>query len=265
MSIVSGSVQGSCAPGRMRGNERLPGDQAEIVFSEPFLLYLDALTTDDQESVIAEVVALCSNPVGKHPLSNRSANDRLAGLNTVEVLGRAHRVVFAARVERGVGLIEVICAGPRTGNAVYDVANALVQSGQLTEEEATQLWDALALLDVIAEKVGIDGWDYAPLPAEAHLVRALVQLGLLPEELAAVVSRAEAEAAMRDGYDESGQPDQYAAIAAVMRAARTRSDYEDATDILRRRTEERCGAEMPRARATCLRRVGHPGPHRATT
>lgn len=248
----------------MRGNERLPDDQAEIVFSEDFLLYLDELTLDERESVISDVVALCENPIGKHPLSNRSTTDRLAGLNTVEVLGRNHRVVFAARVEQGVGLIEVICAGPRTANAVYDVANALVRSGRLTEEETTQLWDALALLDVIAEKVGLSGWDYAPQPAEAHLVRALVQLGLLPQELAAVMSRAEAEAAMRDGYDESGQPDQYAALAAVMRAARTRSDYGDATDILKRRTEKRCGAQMPRARATCIRRVGHPGPHRAT-
>ncbi|MGD9620786.1 MAG: hypothetical protein AB7G47_10315 [Mycolicibacterium sp.] len=248
----------------MRGSERLPDDQAEIVFSEPFLLYLDGLTGDERESVLTDVVALCGNPVGKHPLSNKSATDRLAGLNTVEVLNKRHRVVYAARVEGGVGLIEVICAGPRTGNAVYDVANALVRSGQLTEEEATQVWDALALLDVLTEKVGLDGWDYAPRPAEAHLVRALVQLGLLPEDLAAAVSRAEAEAAMRDGYDESGQPDQYAALMAVMRAARSRSDYGDATDILKRRTEQRCGAEMPRARATCVRRVGHPGPHRAT-
>lgn len=248
----------------MRGNERLPDDQAEIVFSEPFLLYLDGLTADERESVLTDVVALCENPVGKHPLSNKSAADRLAGLNTVEVLNKRHRVVYVARVEDGVGLIEVICAGPRTGSAVYDVANALIRSGQLTEEEVTQLWDALALLDVLTEQLGLDGWDYTPQPAEAHLVRALVQLGLLPEELAAVVSRAEAEAAMREGYDESGQPDQYAALMAVMRAARSRSDYGDATDILKRRTVQRCGAEMPRARATCIRRVGHPGPHRAT-
>lgn len=248
----------------MRGNEQLPDDQAEVVFSEPFLLYLDGLTADEREAVLTDVVALCENPVGKHPLSNKSATDRLAGLNTVEVLNKRHRVVYAARVERGVGLIEVICAGPRTGHAVYDVANALVRSGQLTEDEATQLWDALALLDVLIEQVGLDGWDYTPQPAEAHLVRALVQLGLLPEELAAVVSRAEAEAAMREGYDESGRPDQYAALTAVMRAARSRSDYGDATDVLKRRTEQRCGAQMPRARATCIRRVGHPGPHRAT-
>lgn len=122
----------------------------------------------------------------------------------------------------------------------------------------------MALLEVVAECAGIDGWDYRPRPAEAHFVRALVQLGLLPEDPAGVVSRAEAEAAMRDGYDETGQPDTYAALTAVMRAARTRSDYGDVTDILRRRSEERCGAEMPRARATCVRRVGHAGPHRAT-
>jgi hypothetical protein len=197
----------------MRGNERLPDDQAEIVFSESFLIYLDNLNPGERESVLAEVVALCDNPIGKHPLSNRSAADRLAGLNTVEVLAKLHRVVFAARAEQGVGLIEVVCAGPRT--------------------------------------------------AEAHLVRALVQLGLLPEDLAGVVSRAEAEAAMRDG-DETGQPDTYAALTAVMRAARARSDYGDATDVRRRRSEERCGAEMSRARTMCVRRIGHPGPHRAT-
>lgn len=247
----------------MRGNDRLPDGQGEIVFSEPFLLYLDELTADERESVISDVVTLCDNPVGKHPLSNKSALDRLAGLNTVEVLNKKHRVIYAARVEQGVGLIEVICAGPRTGNAVYDVANALVRSGHLSEDEATQIWDALALLDVTAESVGLDGWDYAPRPAEAHLVRALVQLGLLPEELAVLVSRAEAEAAMRDGYDESGQADPFAAFVAVQRAARSRSDYQDATDVLKRRADVRCGAEMPRARATCIRRVGHPGPHRS--
>ncbi|OBA92971.1 hypothetical protein A5666_00060 [Mycolicibacterium fortuitum] len=53
-------------------------------------------------------------------------------------------------------------------------------------------------------------------------------------ELASVVSRAEAEAAMRDGYDEAGNPDQYAALTAVLRAARSRSDYVHATDILKR-------------------------------
>lgn len=264
MSTVSGKGLRGCAPNRMRGSERFPDDQAEIVFSESFLLYLDGLTPDDREVVVAEVVRLCANPVGKHPLSNRSATDRLAGLNTVEVLAKKHRVVYAARIEQGIGLVEVICAGPRTGNAVYDVANALVRSGELTEDEVTQIWDALALLDVLAEKTGIDGWDYLPRPAEPHLARALVQLGLLPEDIAAVVSRDEADAALRDGYDDVGQPDPAAALVAVLRAARSRSDYGDATDILRRRREPRCGAEMPRARATCIRRVGHPGPHRAS-
>ncbi|MCB0929415.1 MAG: hypothetical protein U0R77_11995 [Mycolicibacterium insubricum] len=248
----------------MRGNQRLPDDQAEIVFSEAFLLYLDGLTADEKEAVIAEVVRICANPVGKHPLSNRTAGDRLAGLNTVEVLGKKHRVVYGARVDGGVGLVEVICAGPRTANAVYDIANALVRSGELTEEEATQIWDALALLEVVAESVGLDEWDYLPRPAEDHLVRALDQLGLLPREIAAVLSRDEAEAAMREGYDHAGKPDPLAALEAVMRAARARTDYGDATDILRRRHEPRCGAQMPRARAKCIRRVGHPGPHRAT-
>lgn len=177
----------------MRGNQRLPGNQAEIVFAETFLLYLDDLTQHDREVVVAEVVALCANPSGKHPLSNRSAGDRLAGLNTVEVLGRRHRVVFASRVVDGVGVIEVICGGSRSDNAVYDVAHALVAAGQLTEAEATQMWDALALLSVVAENVRLDGWDYRPSPAEAHLVRALVNLGLVPADIAEVVSRREAE------------------------------------------------------------------------
>lgn len=260
---MSVSARRSCVPPRMRGNERLPDDQAEIVFSESFLLYLDDLTVGEREAVLAEVVTLCANPVGKHPLGNRSSSDQLAGLNTMEILGRRHRVVYSAAVERDVGLIEVICAGPRTDNAVYDIANALVRSGTLTEDEATQIWDALALLKVIAETVGLDGWDYRPSPAEAHLARALVQLRLLPEQLAAAVSRAEAEAALRDGFDAAGAPNPQAALAAVLRAARTRSDYRDGLDILRRRTEDRCGARMPRARTTCIRRAGHPGPHRA--
>lgn len=264
--MSNGCVKGRrvCATSRMRGSERFPDDQAEVVFSEAFLLYLDGLTADEQETVLAELVRLCANPVGKHPLSNRSSGDRLAGLNTVEVLGKKHRVIYAARVEHGVGVVEVICAGPRTGNAVYDAANALVKSAQLSEEEATQIWDALALLEVVAEAAGIDGWDYLPRPAEAHLVRALVALGLLADDIAAVVSRDEADAAMRNGYDDAGAPDPAAALVAVMRAARARSDYGDATDILRRRRGQRCGARMPRARATCIRRVGHPGPHRAS-
>lgn len=247
----------------MRGNDRLPDDQAEIVFSEAFLLYLDDLTNSEQEIALATVVALCANPVGKHPLSNRTSTDRLAGLNTVETLGRSHRIIFSSRVEAGVGVIEVICAGPRTDNAVYDIANALIRSGELTDAEVTQLWEALALLDVLAEDVGLQGWDFAPPVAEPHIARALVQLGLVREDIAAVLSRQEADAAMRDGYDDDGRPDSRAAFAAILRAARVRSDYVDVGDVLRRRREKRCGAQMPRARAACVRRVGHPGPHRA--
>jgi hypothetical protein len=40
---------------------------------------------------------------------------------------------------------------------------------------------------------------------------------------------------MREGYDDAGAPDPAAALVAVMRAARVRSDYGDATDILPRR------------------------------
>jgi hypothetical protein len=146
--------------------------------------------------VLAAVVALCSAPAGKHPLSAA-----LAGWNTVEVLGGHRRVVFRVSAPGGVGLVEVLCLGPRADGEVCDLAAALAASGLLDGDRVTQLWDALAVLDVVAEKVGLDGWDYAPLPA--------------PEGQAPV------------------------------------------------RSEPRCDAVLPRARSRCIRRRGHPGPHRS--
>jgi hypothetical protein len=34
-------------------------------------------------------------------------------------------------------------------------------------------------------------------------------------------------------------------------------------EVLDTRSSPRCGAAMPRAKAACVRREGHPGPHRA--
>ena len=70
----------------MKRGDRFPGDQAEIVFSEPFVEYLDGLSVRDREAVVAEVVALCHNPAGSHTLSNRCSSGRLACWNTVDVL-----------------------------------------------------------------------------------------------------------------------------------------------------------------------------------
>lgn len=146
----------------MRSGAHFPDDQAEIVFNDVFVEYLDQLTPGERESVQADVVALCTNPVGTHPLSNRGGPDRLAGWNTLDVLAKEHRVVFASRTQDGVGVVEVLCAGPRRADAAYDLANALLATGRLSAQEVTEIWQALTLLDVITEQVGLDGWDYRP-------------------------------------------------------------------------------------------------------
>jgi hypothetical protein len=164
----------------VRSGYHLPGDQAEIVFNDVFVEYLETLTQTQRESVLVDVVALCTKPISTHPLSNRTHNDQLAGWNTVEVLGREHRVVFGSRIENGVGVIEVLCGGPRRGEAVYDMANLLIATGRLTAEEATQIWEAIELLDLVAENVGLDGWDYRPPGAPPGMIKAAVAAGLLP-------------------------------------------------------------------------------------
>jgi hypothetical protein len=246
----------------VKAGGRLPEDQAEIVFNDIFVEYLDTLTVSQRESVLTEVVALCANPVGTHPLSNRNHKDQLAGWNTVEVLGREHRVVFASRIDDGVGVIEVLCGGPRRGEAVYDMANMLIATGRLTAEEATQIWEAIELLDLIAEKVGLDGWDYRPPDAPPGMIRAAAASGLLPQEIASALSQDELEAAMEGGWGDSG-PDAGAALAAAMRRARSGVDGVDVTRVLSGRAADRCDAILPRAGVRCIRRKGHPGPHRA--
>lgn len=247
----------------MRSGERFPHDQAEVVFNDVFLEYLETLTTAQRESVLIDVVSLCRNPVGTHPLSNRTRSDQLAGWNTIEVLGREHRVVFGSRIEQGVGVVEVLCGGPRRGAAVYDMANLLIATQRLTAEEATQIWEAIALLDLIAERVGLDGWDYRPPAAPPGLVKAAVAAGLLPVEIASALSTDEIEAAMEHGWTDDG-PDTHAALAAALRRARSGADGVDVTRVLAGRAVDRCDAILPRAGVRCIRRQGHPGAHRAT-
>lgn len=240
---------------------RLPGDQAEVVFGDAFVEYLDRLPPRDREAVLSEVVALCRRPGGDHPLGNR-AGSPLAGWRTLEVLERRHRVVFSSRVVDGVGVIHVLCAGPRRASAVYDTAAALVASGRLSDEEATQIWDAIILLQLVAETLGLDGWDYLPPPASDGEVRAAVAAGILEATVARLLSERELRAAMREGWGEDG-PDPDRALAAAIREARSGIDPVDITTVLVDRQRERCGVVMPRARARCIRRRGHPGPHRA--
>jgi hypothetical protein len=245
----------------VRRGDRFPEDQAEVVFSDVFVEQLGGLGTDaDREKVLAEIVNLCASPGGKHPL-----RAPLAGWNTVDVLAAGHRVVYKASVVDGVGVIDVLCLGPRTDNEIYDMAEALDQSGLLSGEEATGLWDALAILEVLEEDVGLDGWDYSPPPAPDGLVRAVVAAGLLDQPTAESLSQPELLAAMEQGFGPTG-PDPQAALIAALETARRRAGRPSAAQaakVVKARRTERCGAVMPRASARCVRRLGHPGPHRS--
>lgn len=244
----------------MRRGERFPDDQAEVVFSDALVTQLGALTEDERTDVLGDVVRLCAEPSGKHPLATP-----LAGWNTLEVLGGHKRVVYKATVVGATGLIEALCLGPRSANEVHDMAVGLVDAGLLDPDEITDLWDALAVLDVVAEHVGLDGWDYRPAPPPAGMIRAAVAAGLLTEQVAALLSKAELEAAMADGWGPDG-PDPHAAIVAALEIARSRDRLPrtlDVEQVVLARTAARCGAHMPRAGTRCIRRAHHPGPHRA--
>lgn len=243
--------------------ESFPGLQAHFVFYDPFLEYLEEqLTAAQREDVLVDVVALCLNPQGKHALGNRNDKDALAGWNTLDVLGGEHRVIFSSRVVGGVGLVEVLCAGPRRADKAYDIANALVRTRRLDKEEVTELFEALGLLDVVAEMIGLDGWDYRPPAAPEGMVRAVVAAGLLEESTARILSKDEIEAAMEHGWTSSGA-DPSAALTAALRRARAGADVGDLTRVVKGRARDRCAAQLPRTGGSCIRRAGHPGPHRS--
>ncbi len=246
----------------MRAGERFPDDQAQIVFNDVFLEYLETLTPPQREQVLVDVISLCANPVGSHPLSNRNNKDQLAGWNTIDVLQREHRVIFGTRIEDGVGVVEVLCGGPRRADAVYDMANLLIATGRLSDEEVTEIWQVLALLDVVAEHVGLDGWDFRPPQAPPGMVKAAVAAGLLGAEIASALSLDELEAAMEGGWAADG-PDPAAALAAALRRSRSGVDVVDATRVLSGRNRDRCDVLLPRSQVPCIRRKGHPGPHRS--
>ncbi|WP_454051052.1 type II toxin-antitoxin system RelE family toxin [Cellulomonas sp. Marseille-Q8402] len=244
----------------MRAGGHLPDDQAELTFSDRFAEQLEDLTPRERVEVLAEVVGLCAAPDGSHTLSARGRDRSLVGWNTLEVSNRERRVVY--RVDEAGGSIFVLCLGPRRGAEVYDLATALTSSGALSREEATQLWDALGLFDVLAEELGLDGWDYTPPPAPVGLQRAAVAAGVLEEAFAALLSRDEVTAAMEQGWGPEG-PDPALALRAALRRARGNAGFDSAEWVVRRRADDRCAAPMPRAGVRCIRRAGHPGPHRA--
>jgi hypothetical protein len=241
----------------VRRAERFPNNQAEVVFSDIFVEQLETLSEHDRLDVLGAVIALCENPAGKHPL-----RAPLAGWNTLAVLNSERCVVYKGSQIRGVGLVEVLCLGPRRNDEVYNMANALAITGRLTDEEVTQLWVALALLDVVVEQVGLDGWDYRPEPANTGLRRTAVRSGLLDADTAAVLSKDEVLAAMQHGWGAKGA-DPIKALRAALERARGSVDPAAVSRIIAGRQHERCGAAMPRAGVRCIRRKSHPGPHRA--
>ncbi|MFI5622420.1 hypothetical protein ACIA03_03045 [Nocardioides sp. NPDC051685] len=251
----------------MRASERFPDDQAYVEFNDAFVESLEPLTIAQRESLLADVVALCRNPAGAHPLSNRGGQ-KLAGWNTLDVLQKEYRVVFASRVDvvdgTPVGMIEVLVAGPRRAAAAYDMAAALVRSGRIDPDLMTEVWEVLALVEVVAEEVGLDGWDYRPEPAPPGMVKAAVVAGILDEATATNLSKDELEAAMTHGWDADGNPDPVAALGAAMRRARAGVEPFDLTRVMSGRREPRCGAILRRAKRPCIRREGHPGPHRSS-
>jgi len=250
----------------VRPGEVFPHDQAYIEFTDAFIESIIDLTQRQKVEVLAEIVALCDGPAGSHTLSNRGAQ-RLAGFNTVDVLGKAYRVVFVSVVEhvggQEVGHIRVLVCGPRRNDAVYDTAEALRRSGRFSAEEMQEIWEALAFLEVVSEEVGMDGWDFKPNPAPLGMVRAAVAAGVLDQETAEVLSQDELAAAMAHGWTDSA-PDPAKARAAAMERARGGVLGADLTRILGQRKSARCGAVMQRTGQPCIRRQGHPGAHRAT-
>ena len=245
----------------MRSGERLPGDQAEVVFSDESVEWIaDNLNPTNQDAVIDTIVSLFQNPAGKHPLSNTSST-KLAGFNTINAGdGVELRVVFRSSAVNGVGLIEIVAIGPRDGSAVYDMAHALIRSGKLTSEEAAQIWEVVEMLDLTRSRLGLEDWDYFEGAAPEGLVKAAVAAGVLDEATARLLTITELTAAMTEGWGADGAPDVDAGLAAALRLVGNSARPDR---ILTSRPEARCGALMPRSKRRCIRIAGHAGAHRS--
>lgn len=242
----------------MERTGRLPDDQAEVVFSDRFVEQLADLDSDGQrEDVLAQIVRLCAAPGGTHTLSGD-----LGGWNTMYVLSKNNRVVYKAtrEPETGTGLIEVLCLGPKGDKNLYAIAAALADSNLLDPDDVTDLWDALALVDVVAEKAGLDGWDYKPPPAPIGMQKAAVAAKVLDAKTAALLSKPEIEAALEAHYSDDSDPDR--ALVAALERARSNVTFTNPAAVVRQRGSDRCLAPMPRANSLCMRVKGHPGAHR---
>lgn len=250
----------------MQPGEAFPDDQAYIDVTDVFIESIQHLTEQQQVDVLAEVVNLCAAPGGAHTLSNKDGQ-RLAGFNTVDVLNKTYRVVFSSSTQevegRQVGQVRALVCGRRRDNAVYDMAESFRASGRFSEEEMQEIWVAIAFLDVVAEDLGMDGWDYAPEPAPDGMVKAAVAAGVLDEATTRTLSIRELQAAMIHAWGDAG-PDPALALAAAAQEARSGVDGPDLSRIFAARDLPRCGAVMARTKKRCIRKVGHPGPHRSS-
>jgi hypothetical protein len=239
--------------------DSLPDDQAEVVFTEQSIDWLiDNVTDHQREDVVDTIVGLFRAPRGKHPLSNQNATN-LVGFNTVEAAQREFRIIYRVTVANGVGLIEIVTIGQRRDDEVYSAADALVRSGKLTEEEQTQIWDALTLLDETKSRLGLEEWDYAEPPAPEGIVQAAVAAGL-DEDFARLLSKDELVVAMESAW-EDGTFDPAAGVAAAVQRIATSTSPDR---ILALRRDDRCGAIMPKLGKPCIRVKGHAGAHRGS-
>lgn len=236
----------------MRRGDSFPEDQAEVTYSDIFEEQLEALPAETAKQVLGDIVRLCANPGGKHPL-----RARLAGFNTVEVAGREMRCVYRATPPNdtnATGLIEVLCIGKRRNNEVYDAAQALLDANLITGRELTQIWIAFDAVGVAAERYGLDGWDYRPTPPNEGLVLSAVAAGLVDETTARLLSESELVEVLKSATE----PDPLQVALERQRRLGPRL----APDQLPARATARCGKWMPNARTNCVRRKGHPGPCR---
>lgn len=247
----------------MRGGEKLPDDQAEVVLTSEAVDWIaDNVEQSRWDVVLDDIRALFTQPAGKHTLSNRTATDRLAGLNTTATLGTGCRIVFRSSISaEGIGLIQILALGARSDNRIYDAVNALVASGKLTDDEAQSIWDMLALYDRTAEKHGLELWDYRPDPAPEGLIKTAVVSGALPQEIAEQLTKDEINEALANAWNpETGEPDPDRALAAALDRVAGSSTPER---IIVQRAAPRCGAHMPVADKPCIRVRDHAGAHRA--
>lgn len=245
----------------MRAGEHLPDDQAELVLSTQVEEWIAEHVDQSQwDELLDDIIDLFTRPWGKHPLSNRTATDHLAGLNTTATLRGDYRIVSRASITPdGTGLIEIVAIGPRSENRIYDAVNALLASGTLDEDVVQSIWDMLELYELTAEKHGLE---LRPAPPPEGLVKSAVAVGALTQEIAEVLSIDELNAAIANAWDpDTGQLDPSRALTAALERVAGSSDPER---LIALREEPHCGALMPRAKASCIRRRGHAGAHRAT-